>query len=48
METCIFRKLNLWHDTYDKGQVHQGTLKNRSLSSSPGAGLEPPATTVNN
>lgn len=44
----IFRKFNLWHANYDKGQVHQGTLKNRSLSNSPGAGLLTPATTLNN
>lgn len=48
MEISIFRKLNLWHANYDKGRVHQGTLKNRSLSHSPGARLLTPATTLNN
>ena len=41
-----FRKLNSWHDNYDEGQVHQGTLKNISLSNTLGTDLVTPTITT--
>lgn len=38
--------MNLWLNNYDKGQVHQKTLKTITLSNSPGAGLIIPTTTL--
>lgn len=37
-----FHKAQLWLNNYDKGQVHQGTLKNTSFPIFPGADLVTP------